>query len=154
VGGRFFDYSARSGSVFQHSYAARGAAIGDLDNDGDIDVVIGVLDDVPLLLYGDASRSQNGWLLVKAVGGRSPRDGQGAIVKIVTPDGHAQWSYVSTSGSYLSASDSRVHFGLGPQSEVALLEILWPSGKRQVLKELTANRVITVHESLDGKGPR
>src|SRR5205085_827734 len=86
--------------------AGRGAAFGDLNNDGAVDVIVSVLGGSPLILQGRPNR--NHWLTVKLTGTRSPRDGQGAIVRI-----GRQSAYASTSGSYLSASDPRVHFGLG-----------------------------------------
>ena len=120
------------------SVAGRGAAFGDLNNDGAIDVVISVLGGPPIVLRGRAGR--NHWLTLKLVGTRSNRDGIGAKIRI-----GKQWAYATTSGSYLSASDSRVHFGLGGDSR-ATVEILWPSGKRQVLDNIAVDRIVTVRE--------
>lgn len=119
--------------------AGRGAAFGDLNNDGSIDVVMSSLGGQPLVLHGRPNN--NHWLALKLVGTRSNRDCLGAKIRI-----GKQWAYATTAGSYLSASDSRVHFGLGGDSR-ATVEILWPSGKRQVLDNIAVDRVITVREN-------
>ncbi len=97
-----------------------------------------VLGDSPIVLMNSGGNSH--WLTLKLVGVRSNWDGVGARVRA-----GEQWEYATTSGSYLSASDGRVHFGLGSASEVTV-EILWPSGRRQVLEHVAANRILTVKE--------
>ena len=118
--------------------AGRGAAFGDLDNNGAIDAVISALGGHPLVLRGRANA--NHWLILKLVGTRSNRDGMGAKVRIGN-----QWQYATTSGSYLSASDGRVHFGLAGETQ-ATVEIQWPSGKRQILDKIAVDRMVTVRE--------
>ena len=118
--------------------AGRGVAFGDLNNDGAIDAVVAVLGGRPMILRGSANR--NHWLILKLIGSRSNRDGQGAKVRI-----GKQSVYLTTAGSYLSASDSRVHFGLARDSHAAI-EILWPSGTRQILNDVAADRIVTVKE--------
>ena len=118
--------------------AGRGVAFGDLNNDGAIDAVITVLGGRPLIYQNRPNR--NHWLILKLTGVHCNRDGIGAKVRA-----GKQWAYVSTSGSYLSASDSRVHFGLGAATQTGV-EILWPSGKRQTLDHVAADRIITVKE--------
>lgn len=118
--------------------AGRGVAFGDLNNDGTIDAVMAVLGGRPMVLRGRPGR--NHWLTLKLVGKASNRDGQGALVRI-----GRQWVYATTAGSYLSASDSRVHFGLGAEKS-ATVEIRWPSGRKQVLENMAADRVVTVKE--------
>jgi hypothetical protein len=120
------------------SVAGRGAAFGDLDNDGYMDVVVSVLGDRPLVLRNSGGTHQ--WLSLKLVGSKSNRDAAGAKVRA-----GGQWGYVSTAGSYLSANDSRVHFGVG-SSQSATVEIFWPSGRRQVLENVSANQILTVKE--------
>jgi enediyne biosynthesis protein E4 len=118
--------------------AGRGAAFGDLDNDGTIDAVVSVLGGHPLVLRGLSNK--NHWLTLKLVGTISNRDGLGAKVRI-----GKQWVYATTAGSYLSASDSRVHFGLGGDTRVTV-EIRWPSGKRQILEDIATDRIVTMEE--------
>ena len=118
--------------------AGRGAAFGDLDNDGSMDVIVSVLDGRPLVLRGRPNG--NHWITLKLVGTRSNRDGAGAKVRT-----GKQWVYASASGSYLSASDGRVHFGLGSETH-ADIEITWPGGKREMLENAAADRVLTVKE--------
>ena len=119
--------------------AGRGAAFGDLDNDGTMDVVVSVLGDRPIVLRNHANR--NHWLTVRLIGTRSNRDGLGAKVRVGN-----QWGYVTTSGSYLSASDARVHFGLGGETQ-ARVEIIWPNGTRQVLDKVPVDQILTVKEA-------
>jgi hypothetical protein len=121
------------------SVAGRGAAFGDINNDGYIDVVVAVLGGPPLVLLNRGGK--NHWLNLKLVGVQANRDGMGAKVKV-----GKQWGYATTAGSYLSASDSRVHFGLGSDRE-ATVEIVWPGGKKQILKNVTADRIVTVKEA-------
>lgn len=144
--GRFVDVGGTAGSVFQASVAGRGTAFGDLDNDGDIDLVMAVLDDSPKVLYSNASDGGSHWLQVRLVGRASARDGQGASVSIRTGSGGEQVRYGSTAGGYLSASDPRLHFGIGPESVVSRIAVRWPSGAQQVLEGIEADRVITVRE--------
>jgi hypothetical protein len=118
--------------------AGRGAAFGDLNNDGMLDAVVAVLGGSPLILRGVANKNQ--WLTLNLAGSKSNKDGVGAKVRI-----GKQWAYATTSGSYLSASDRRVHFGLGSDTQ-ATVEIVWPSGKRQTLNQVGVNRIVTVKE--------
>jgi enediyne biosynthesis protein E4 len=118
--------------------AGRGVAFGDLNNDGTMDAVVSVLGGHPMVFRG--RRNKNHWLILKLVGTRSNRDGQGATVRI-----GSQWVYATTSGSYLSASDSRIHFGLGGERHVTV-EIRWPSGARQTLDNIAADQIMTVKE--------
>ena len=146
TGRRFVDIGASAGPVFQAAIAGRGAAFGDLDNDGDIDLVVAVLDDVPKVLYSNASASGSHWLQIRLVGRASARDGQGAIVSVQTPSDREQVRYGTTAGGYLSANDPRLHFGLGAESVVSKLTVRWPSGARQVLRDIEADRMIIVRE--------
>lgn len=144
--GRFVDIGTTAGAVFQASIAGRGTAFGDLDNDGDIDLVVGVLDDHPKVLYSNASAGESHWLQVRLVGRASVRDGQGASVSIRTGSGKEQVRYSTTAGGYLSANDPRLHFGLGSEPVVSRIAVRWPSGAQQVLKDIEADQLITVRE--------
>ncbi len=148
VQGRFEDVSAQSGEPFRTVQAARGAAFGDLDNDGQIDVVVSCLDGKPILLRNQGSA--NHWLTINTVGTVSNRDGIGARVHLVSQSGASQFATVSTGGSYFSASDKRVHFGLGRDRSVRSIEITWPSGTVQTLRDLAVDRILTVREPPKG----
>ena len=148
VQGRFEDVSARSGEPFRTLQAARGAAFGDLDNDGQIDIVVSCLDGKPMLLHNQGS--PNHWLTINTVGTVSNRDGIGARLHLVSQSGASQFATVTTGGSYFSASDKRVHFGLGRDRSVRSLEIAWPSGAVQTLHDLAVDRILTVREPSKG----
>jgi len=148
--GRFENVSESSGSAFQIPLAARGAAFGDLDNDGLVDVVT-TCNDGPTLLLMNAGGAGNHWLTINTVGTVSNRDGIGARVRIVSESGLEQYSYVSTAGSYLSASDKRVHFGLGRDRKVRTLEIEWPGGAVQKLENVDVDQVLKVREPAAAK---
>jgi hypothetical protein len=141
----FEDVSKRMGSVFQVPLAARGAAFGDLNNDGSVDIAINC-NDGPALVLMNQGGTGNHWLLVNTIGTRSNRDGIGAAVRLVSDAGAEQHAFVSTAGSYASSNDKRVHFGLGQDSKVRLLEIAWPSGVTQRLENIRADQVLTVRE--------
>ena len=143
-GRKFVDVSAQSGEVFQQRWAARGMAIGDIDNDGKLDVVVTENDGPAWVLRNDTPTS-NHWITLKLVGMKSNRDGIGARIKIATTAGD-QYATVTTASSYQSSSDKRVHFGLGLASGVSQVEIHWPSGCIQVLKNLPADKILTVTE--------
>ena len=145
AGGKFIDVSASSGSAFTTPMAGRGAAFGDLDNDGAIDIVVSSNRGAPRILMNAAKG--NGWLLIDTIGTKSNRDGIGASVRIVTPSGREQFGFVSSAGSYLSAHDKRVHFGLGNEKRVRLLEIRWPSGIVQTWTEIAANQIFVAKEA-------
>ena len=146
VGGKFEDVSTQSGATFATAYAGRGAAFGDLDNDGDVDIVVSVLDAEPLLLYNNASERGAHWLVVKTMGRRSNRQGLGAKIHIRDDSGREQWGHVTTSGSYLSANDPRVHFGLGASNRLEWVRVDWPSGVQQELKDVEADQILEVTE--------
>jgi hypothetical protein len=148
VAGRFEDVSAQSGEPFRTLQAARGAAFGDLDNDGQIDVVVSCLDGKPMLLRNQGS--PNHWLTIDTVGTVSNRDGIGARLHLVGESGASQYATVTTGGSYFSASDKRVHFGLGGDRTVRSLEIAWPSGIVQKLDNPAVDRILTVREPSKG----
>jgi len=118
--------------------AARGAAFGDLDNNGSVDVVMTVLGDRPIIFRNGGTG--NHWLMISLAGSRSNRDGFGAKVTV-----NGQSGYATSAGSYLSANDKRLHFGLGTARE-ARVEVHWPSGQRQVLEHVSADQVLTIKE--------
>jgi hypothetical protein len=142
--GRYEDASSRGGPSFRVPLAARGAAFGDFDNDGSVDVVVSTNDGAPVLLQN--SGSKNHWILINTVGVSSNRDGIGARIRIVGDSGLEQYGFVSTASSYLSASDKRVHFGLGSDRRLRQIEIRWPSGVVQTLKDVAADQILTVKE--------
>ena len=144
TGHGFADVSATSGSVFQEAWAGRGLAIGDLNNDGRVDAVVTTNDGEAHVLLNE-TKNENHWILLNLVGHKSNRDGIGALVKVVTAQG-AQTATVSTAGSYLSSSDKRLHFGLGKESVISLLEIRWPSGVVQRLKDVKADQILKIEE--------
>jgi enediyne biosynthesis protein E4 len=144
-GKKFADVSAQSGEVFQQAWAARGMAVGDLDNDGRVDVVV-TSNDGPAWVLHNETPAQNHWVTLNLAGVRSNRDGIGAQVKITTPAG-SQYATVTTCSSYQSSSDKRLHFGLGAAASISSIEIRWPSGIRQVLSDVKADQILTVTES-------
>jgi hypothetical protein len=144
TGGGFVDVSADAGSAFSQAWAARGLAIGDIDNDGRLDAVVTTNDGPAYVLHNETS-TQNHWLTLKLVGHQSNRDAIGAEVKIVTPEGQ-QFATVTTAGSYLSSSDKRVHFGLGSNAMVKSMDIRWPSGTRQTLTNVQGDRIVEIEE--------
>ncbi len=141
----FEDVSAQSGPVFQQRWVARGLAIGDIDNDGRIDVVV-TNNEGPIYLLHNETRTLNHWLTLKLVGHKSNRDGIGAVVKVTTAAG-SQWVTVTTASSYLSSSDKRAHFGLGKDAVAQSVEIRWPSGIVQTLYSVPTDRMLTIDEA-------
>ncbi len=141
----FEDVTAQAGPDMQIGAAHRGAAIGDLDNDGRLDIVVTVLNGKTRILR-NVSANANNWVEFKLVGTRSNRMAIGAQLKLTTEDGASQYDIVSTSAGYGASRDPRAHFGLGPFKTVRQLEIRWPSGVHQVLKDLPANRIQRIEE--------
>jgi enediyne biosynthesis protein E4 len=141
--GGFADVSARAGPGIRAERSSRGLATGDLDNDGDVDIVVANIDSTPSVLRNDGGNVRN-WLTLSLRGTRSNRMGLGARIT-ARAGGLRQIREVTTAGSIFSASDSRVHFGLGAATG-ADLEIRWPSGKAQTLAGVTANQILEVDE--------
>jgi enediyne biosynthesis protein E4 len=144
-GKKFADVSAQSGAVFQQKLAARGLAIGDINNDGAVDVVV-TTNNGPALVLQNKNSNRNHWLTLHLVGHKSNRDAIGAQVKLVDASGLSQYATVTTAGSYLSASDRRVHFGLGSATSAKSIEIRWPSGIVQQLQNIRADQILTIEE--------
>jgi hypothetical protein len=147
--GRFADVSQLGGGGIMEPVAGRGMAIGDFDNDGDLDVVVNCVNDVPQLLRCDTT-SDNHWLKVKCVGTKSNRSAIGARILCTTSEGRRMVDEVRSGGSYLSQNDLRVHFGLG-KADTADLEIRWPSGHVDKLAGVKSNQVLKVVEGSAGE---
>ncbi len=141
--GRFADVSLDAGPGITETVPGRGCALGDFDNDGDLDVVVNCVNDVPQLLRCD-STARNHWIKVKCVGTKSNRSAIGARVYCTTGK-HRQVDEVRSGGSYISQGDLRVHFGLGT-ADTADLEIRWPSGRVDKVAGLAADRIYTATE--------
>jgi hypothetical protein len=144
-GGRFAEIGQTVGLTAER--VSRGAAFGDIDNDGDVDVLILNVDDTPSLLRNDGGNRRN-WLTVSTEGTASNRDGIGARVE-VTSGSRRQIREVRSGSSFLSHSDLRLHFGLDSATEVEQLTIRWPSGLTQEFRHIEANQWITIIEGED-----
>ncbi len=143
--GTFADGSSTAGEQFATSRAVhRGAAFGDIDNDGRIDAVVTALG-APTEIWRNVSPEVNHWLLLSTTGTRSNRDGMGAKIRLETASG-VQFNHVNTAVGYGCASDRRVHFGLGGDDLVNTIEITWPSGAMQRLEDVQADQVLYVRE--------
>jgi enediyne biosynthesis protein E4 len=143
--GKFANVSKELGPAFMRPVAGRGLAAADFDNDGDIDFAINSRDDYPELLRNDGGNVNN-WLTVNLVGTKSNRDGLGSVLKL-TSEGFTQIKQAKGGMSYMSASDPRIHFGLGNRKSIDSLQITWPSGTVDNLSKLPMNQIITVKES-------
>jgi hypothetical protein len=147
---RFEDVSSKAGASFQVPAPHRGAAFGDLNNDGRIDAVVSVLNGAPEIWMntsGQNSSNRNHWIILKLVGVKSNRDGLGTKIKLATSLG-SQYNQATTAVGYNSSSDKRVHFGLGAAEVVDNIELTWPSGIKQILKNVKADQILTVTESV------
>ncbi|MGI8567265.1 MAG: CRTAC1 family protein, partial [Pyrinomonadaceae bacterium] len=142
--GRFEDISEKVGGAVMEPSPARGAAFGDYDNDGDVDILINNVNALPELLRNESSAAHN-WIKIRTVGVKSNRDGIGARIKCVTEDG-SQIDEVRSGGSYYSQNDLRVHFGVGKSQKIKSIEIRWPSGQVDTLTDVAVNQTVYVKE--------
>ena len=143
--GHFENVSGHAGTALQVAAAHRGCAFGDLNNDGRIDAIVSAIGE-PARIFYNISETKNHWLLIRLEGTRSNRDGIGAKIKITTESGQVQFNHVTTAVGYASASDKRVHFGLGSVRRIREIEIRWPSGRVQLLKDIASNQILSVKE--------
>jgi hypothetical protein len=142
--GRFEMTSSHLGPDFLRPVAGRGLATADFDNDGDLDIAVNIRGDYPELLRNDGGNA-NHWLEVLLIGTKSNRDGTGAVLKL-TSEGFAQTQQAEGGTSYMSASDPRIHFGLGKRGKIESLVITWPSGQVDKLASVPIDTIIAVKE--------
>ena len=146
--GRFRDVTHQAGSVFQQSEVSRAAAVGDLDNDGDSDVVT-TQNNGPVRVILNKTQGQNNWLGLRLVGKDAPRDMLGASVRLSRSGQSDLMRRVKSDGSYCSSRDSRVLFGLGKSAECERVVVEWPSGRKEQWQSLEVN---TYHQLTEGSG--
>jgi hypothetical protein len=146
---RFELATPKLGEALQKPVVGRGAAYGDFDNDGDLDLLL-VPNNGPARLLRNDGGNRNHYLRLRTVGVRSNRDGIGAKVTVTAPDGAKSWRLVHTGSSYLSQSELPLTFGLGSATKAAQVEVRWPSGQVDVMRDVPANQTLTVEE---GKAP-
>jgi len=144
AGMTFAALTAEAGFTAQPPARHRGSAVGDLNGDGKVDIVVSALS-APAEIWINQSPGNNHWIEFKLQGTKSNRDGIGARIKVVTKSG-AQYNHMTTSSGYASSSAGPVHFGLGANAFADLVEIHWPSGIVQRLRDVAADRVVSVKE--------
>jgi hypothetical protein len=144
IDGEFREVSAQSGPAFQIKHFARGAAVGDYDNDGDLDIVINNFGD-PAMFYRNEGGNRNHWILLQLEGTRNNRFGMGAQVTL-SVGGKTLYREVASAGSYLSAHDFRLHAGLGKATVIDRIEVRWPTGNKQVLDNVAGNQILHIRE--------
>jgi hypothetical protein len=143
--GRFREVTAGAGADMQRARAHRGCAFGDLDGDGRVDVVVSAIGE-PTEVLRNVTEGAGHWLVLRLEGTKSNRDGLGTTVKLTGESGHVQFNHATTAVGYASSSDKRVYFGLGEDRTAREIEIRWPSGVRQVLRNVSADRLLKVEE--------
>ncbi|MCI0637786.1 MAG: CRTAC1 family protein [Gemmataceae bacterium] len=141
--GTFLDISAQAGSGIMERHSSRGAAVGDLDNDGSLEIVVNNMNETPGLLKNRGAKKN--WVLLKTVGKKSNRNGIGARITVFTGS-YKQMDEVRSGGSYMSHNDLRLHFGIGDAPKVDRAEVRWPSGIREAFENLKANRIAVLEE--------
>jgi hypothetical protein len=141
--GRFVRVVA--GEPFKQDWAGRGAAFGDLDNDGDVDIVLSNVGQKAVVLRNEGGNRRN-WVEIRTTGRKSSRDGIGSRVKVVSASGLSQYFAINTAVGYLSASDKRLIVGLGGDSTASLVEIRWPSGVVQKFENVKARQTVAATE--------
>ena len=137
--------SRNAGPAFSLSEVSRGAAFGDIDNDGHIDIVV-TNNNGPVRLLLNQRHNHNAWLTVRLEGVRSNREGIGARIGVFRRGQKPLWGLTHTDGSYLSASDPRVHFGLGEGAAIERVVVEWPSGAKESFSGLKPNSFVTLKE--------
>jgi hypothetical protein len=142
--GKFRDAGPASGPGFALKKPSRSLSAADIDNDGDLDLLIGNVGQTPDLLRNDGGNRSNA-LLVRTIGSKSNRDAIGARLKL-TVRGKTLMREIKAGSSYLSQSDLRVHFGMGNAPRAEQLEIRWPSGRVEAFKDIEANQILTITE--------
>jgi hypothetical protein len=145
--GTFCDASSQAGAALTELRASRGAAFGDLDNDGNVDVVVGELDGSPMVLRNEGDKS-NRWITLELAATKGSPLAIGARVKVTTGN-IVQTEEIRSGTSYLSQNDLRLHFGLGKATKADSIEIRWASGKTETLKDVAADKF---HAVLEGAG--
>jgi hypothetical protein len=143
--GTFTDSAPAAGEVWTQRWAARGAAVGDYDNDGHLDIAVAIVNGAPVLL-NNRGEDRNHWISIKLVGTKSNRDAVGARLTVMAA-GRSQTEEVRSGGSYLSQSDLRAHIGLGSLTSVDQVEIAWPAGGRERIGPVSADSFITIKEN-------
>jgi hypothetical protein len=147
--GRFRDVTTLMGPAILSPRSSRGSAFGDFDNDGDVDVLVMNMNEAPLLLrneyFSKSNHGPNNWLMLNLVGTKSNRSAIGARVTLKA-GAQLQFQEVTSQSSYYSHNDHRLHFGLGRNKKADSIEIFWPSGDREVLNNIPANKIVTIKE--------
>jgi len=143
--GRIEDLSDRVGPDLRVAGAWRGVAVADLDNDGTLEVAVNQLNG-PAALFVKKGGAPNNWILLDLEGTKSNRDAIGARVRLLLPSARSQYAHVTTANGIYSASDRRLHFGLGAEAGIASLEITWPSGIVQRIDKPGINQALHVVE--------
>jgi hypothetical protein len=149
--GTFSEVTAHAGDALLRREVSRGAAFGDLDNDGDVDVVINNLDGAPLVLRNEGGNRRN-WIIIKTQGSRMNPQGLGALARVVAGE-LVQIAEVRSGGSYISQSDTRLHFGLGERRSVDQIEIRWMDGSSDRIKDVRANQCVVIQQGKGLLGP-
>jgi hypothetical protein len=143
--GQFKDVSAVMGPGISEHFSSRGAAFGDYDNDGDVDVLVLNMNDLPSLLRNDGGNKQN-WIKIKLIGTKCNRTAIGARVRVITGE-HVQMDEVHSGSSVMSQGDLRLHFGVGKAETVDVIEVKWPTtGKLERFPQVKANQILTIRE--------
>ena len=151
--GRYLETSRLAGPAFELSEVSRGAAFGDIDNDGDIDIVVANNNGPTRLLLNEDS-SKNHWVTLQLRGKQANREGIGATVKLMRRGKPVLLQYVHRDGSYLSSSDVRVHFGLGKDADIEAVIVQWPKGKREQWTAIKPDQLTTLQEGTGSVSPR
>ena len=144
TGKGFITVSPSAGQVFETPLAARGAAVGDLNNDGQPDIVVGVLNASPVILRNNGTK--NHWVGFALIGTKSNRSAIGARLTVTDIAGHKRIFDVTTAGSYLSSSDPRIIVGLGTATSVRAVEVRWPSNRSQIMENPSIDQYHTITE--------